>query len=118
MKLKLFTALTCLYISAAHAATFNFEVDAVSTCEVTAEPTICEPVTEYRVYDVTGDNMLFVGGDEATTFTRNYPAESNVEICFVATAFNGLESMPTDEVCLTPTVARPLAPGYFDVTFN
>lgn len=118
MKIKLFTALTCLYISAAQAATFNFDVDPVTTCEVTAEATICEPVTEYRVYDVTGDNMLFVGGDANPIFTRNYPAESNVEICFVATAFNGLESMPTAEVCLTPTVARPLAPGYFEVTFN
>lgn len=100
------------------AATFSFSMTAVTDCETTTTSSICDPVTEYRVYDVTGDNTLFVGGDANPSFTRNYPAQSNVEICFVATSYNGLESIPTSEVCVTPTIARPLPPELLNVVFN
>jgi hypothetical protein len=100
----------------AFGATFEFSVDPVTSCEYSPN-SVCEPVTEYRIYDVTDGNAILVMSSSVTVFEGNYPAETNVTQCFVATAYNGLESEPTQEVCVTPTVSRPDAPSVLEVFF-
>jgi len=114
--LTYFLLLTVFAAEKVLGATFSFDAAPVTTCEPTPNG-ICEPVYEYRVYDVTDGNAELVATSPTPNFVANYPAETGVQICFVATAYNGLESSPTYEVCVTPEVARPLAPSQLEVSF-
>ena len=100
------------------AATFNFNVAESEGCEFTANA-VCEPVIEYRVYERTnvGDTLV-ASNPSFGSFIASWPATTGEEICFVATAYNGLESVATAPSCVTPTLSRPNPPGGIVVTFE
>lgn len=104
--------------SLASALEFNFTWDPVTTCD---SPGICAEVTEYRIYEVFEDlrNPVVSASAPATSIDAEYPASANLPICFVITAYNGLESLDsTPPVCVTPQLARPSAPSFVTVDFS
>jgi len=100
------------------AATFNFNVSESEGCEFVSNG-VCEPIIEYRVYErkSTGDTLV-ASNPYFGSFIASWPATTGEEICFVATAYNGLESEATSPTCLPPSLLRPNPPGGMFVVFE
>ena len=101
----------------AQTETVVFSMDAVTSCEETTEVNpVCNQVSEYRVYQVSGSSYSQVASDATPSVTTNIDL-NGVELCFVGTAFNGLESGYSNTACISPGGnTAPRSPGNFTIT--
>lgn len=93
-------------VSATYAATLISDISHDGTC-IEAGP--CAPVSEFRVYEATGDLIGAVANQGVSTLDLDYSLVIGQEYCYDFTAFNGQESEPF-RACATAETVAPTGP--------
>ena len=101
-KLMFMTVATIAPVSATYAATLISEISHDGTC---TESGPCAPVSEFRVYEATGDLIGTAADQGVTELELDYSLVIGQEYCYDFTAFNGLESTPFRACAVAETVA-------------
>lgn len=114
MRILSIILLLALSIQGAFAATLEAEISHDGQCEGSG---ICQPVTEFRVYETNGDLVGTASTQGLSTFDLPYEVVNGQEYCYDFTAFNGEESAPV-RACDTAEFAQPTSPAVIRLEFK
>ena len=109
--------LVCLAIFGsviASAATLEAEITQPEGC---VGEGICDPVTEFRIYEVTGELVGVAATQGISTFDLDYELVNGEEYCFNFTAFNDVESAVAQS-CAVAEFGAPTSPAIIRLEFK
>ena len=88
------------------AATLEFNIEHSGAC---VTPTLCAPVSEYRIYEATGELLGTAATTGTTELTTDYGVLVGQEYCYDITAFNGEEG-EAFRACAVAGTSAPVSP--------